>query len=110
MITWTLTCADATDTGAQDSRYWALRDGLAATQRAYAALDQGGDIPAEGLLPSACLTLAEEEPILVRAGRDGAGRYDADGLADALAQLEQQWLAEHPGELVPGTDPPTADL
>jgi len=30
MITWKLTCADGTDTGAQDSRHSALRDGLAA--------------------------------------------------------------------------------
>ncbi len=57
----------------------------------------------------ASLTLAEEEPILIRPGRTVAGQYDADSLADVLAQLEQQWLAEQ-GELTLGTDAPASRL
>ncbi len=110
MITWTLTCADRTDTGAQVSRYSALRDGLAAAQRRYDTLERVGALPEEGLMPLASLTLAEEEPILIRPGRSVAGRYDADSVADVLAQLEQQWLAEQPSALTLGTDAPATSL
>ena len=106
---WKLTCADATDTGAQDSRYLALRGGLAAAQRRYDTLERVDALPQEGLMPLASLTLAEEEPILIRPGRTVAGQYDADSLADVLAQLEQQWLAEQ-GELTLGTDAPASRL
>lgn len=110
MITWKLTCADGTDTGAQDSLHSALRDGLAAAQRRYDTLEHVGALPEDGLMPLASLTLAEEEAILIRPGRTVAGRYDADSFADVLVQLEQQWLAEQPGALTLGTDAPAAGL
>ena len=79
-------------------------------QRWYDALARVDALPEDGLMPLASLTLAEEEPILIRPGRTVAGQYDADSLADVLAQLEQQWSAEQPGKLTVGTDAPAAAL
>ncbi len=95
MMTWILRCADFTDGGDSDTRYGALIDAIRATERVYDTLAAAGRFPAQGPLPAAAITVGDEEPILIRGGRDDSGKYSRTSLHRALLLLRQDWTSDH---------------
>ncbi len=102
MMTWILRCDDITEGGDSDTRCGALIDATRATERVYDALAAAGRFPAQGAFPAAAITVGDEEPILIRGGRDGSGKYSRTSLHRALLLLCQDWAGDHlDGSLVP---------
>lgn len=95
MMTWILRCADITVGGDSDTRCGAFIDAIRATERVYDALAAAGRFPAQGPLPAAAITVGDEEPILIRGGRDGSGKYSRTSLHRALLLLRQDWMGDH---------------